>query len=43
MKTKITKRLKRAASALLTALVICSIFSLFRRLLLCLLIEQQNI
>ncbi|HZR17022.1 MAG TPA: hypothetical protein VFE51_06830 [Verrucomicrobiae bacterium] len=41
MKTKITRRLKQAASALLVALVICSIFSLFVVYYLSL-IEQQN-
>ena len=41
MKTKIPKRLKRAASALITALFICSIFSLFVMYYLSL-IEQQN-
>src|SRR5690349_13616988 len=42
MKTKIFKRMKQAASALLTALVICSIFSLFAVYYLSL-IEQQNL
>src|SRR5215472_558086 len=42
MKTKIFKRMKQAASALLTALVICSIFSLFVVYYLSL-IEQQNL
>src|SRR5258708_28571265 len=41
MKTKITKRMKQAASALITSLVICSIFSLFVVYYLSL-IEQQN-
>ena len=41
MKTKLFKRVKQAASALLTALVICSIFSLFVVYYLSL-IEQQN-
>jgi hypothetical protein len=41
MKTKIANRLKQAASALLVALVICSIFSLFVVYYLSL-IEQQN-
>jgi hypothetical protein len=41
MKTKITKRMKQAASALITALVICSIFSLFVVYYLSF-IEQQN-
>jgi hypothetical protein len=41
MKTLTTKRMKRAASALLTALIICSIFSLFVAYWLSL-IEQQN-
>lgn len=41
MKTKIPKRLKQAASALITALFICSIFSLFVMYYLSL-IEQQN-
>jgi hypothetical protein len=41
MKTKMFKRVKQAASALLTALVICSIFSLFVVYYLSL-IEQQN-
>jgi hypothetical protein len=41
MKTKIAKRLKQAASALIVALVICSIFSLFVVYYLSL-IEQQN-
>src|SRR5579863_2492104 len=42
MKTKILKRVKQAASALLTALIICSIFSLFVVYYLSL-IEQQNL
>lgn len=42
MKTNVSKRLKRAASALLTALFICSIFSLFVVYYLSL-IEQQNL
>lgn len=42
MKTKIFKRMKRAASALLTALIICSVFSLFVVYYLSL-IEQQNL
>src|SRR5215831_12314425 len=41
MKTKLFKRVKQAASALLTSLVICSIFSLFVVYYLSL-IEQQN-
>ncbi len=41
MRIKLTRRLKRAASALLTALVICSIFSMFVVYYLSL-IEQQN-
>src|SRR5690349_9442968 len=41
MKTKIFKRMKQAASALLTALIICSVFSLFVVYYLSL-IEQQN-
>jgi hypothetical protein len=41
MKTKVLRRLKQRASALLTALIICSIFSLFVVYYLSL-IEQQN-
>jgi hypothetical protein len=41
MKTKIIRRLKQSASALLTALIICSVFSLFVVYYLSL-IEQQN-
>ena len=41
MKTKLSKRMRQAASALITALVICSIFSLFVVYYLSL-IEQQN-
>ena len=42
MKTKVFKRMKRAASALVVALAICSIFSLFVVYYLSL-IEQQNL